>query len=347
MQILVRTQLQILLALSSQGVASWARLVDAQDGSLPEFLAALEALQAEGWIDANNQGFRLTGVGKKMITALSDAPPVALQCPVCESKGYRIAAEDSALLRLERTLAGRPSPNLDYDQGAITPADSLLRAAFMEERGDLCGARILFVGDFDLMSVALALTGRPKRIVVLEIDQRVVAFINEVAHREGLNLEARAFDVRDALPEELRKQFDAFLCDPVETLVGIRLYLSRGCAGLAGEGAAAYVGLTTLEASRTKWYDIQRLMHEMGFAITDIRRKFSGYPDHDEGPTNSAYTYAILDRMPGQQIHHRWYTSAFVRAEAVRNPDPVITGRAELGEELYVDDEAWATPRRI
>jgi N4-bis(aminopropyl)spermidine synthase len=347
MPMLDRTQLQILLALPQRGATSWARLVDAQDASLPEFHAALEALQAQGRIVTGAEGFRLTPEGGRVIAALSEAPPLALQCADCQGKGYVITAEDARLRRLEQVLSGRPSPNLDYDQGAITPADSLLRAAFMEERGDLCGARILFVGDFDLMSVALALTGRPARVVVLEIDQRVVGFINEVAHREDLRLEARPFDVRDPFPESLSKQFDVFLCDPVETLAGIRLYLSRGCAALVGEGAAAYIGLTTLEASRRKWYDVQAVMYDMGFAITDIRRRFSGYPDHDEAPTCSVHTYPIIQRMAGQEIGHRWYTSAFVRAEAVRDPEPIVTGQAELGEELYVDDEAWATPRRI
>jgi predicted methyltransferase len=341
-----RTHFQILQALSQQDTASWARLVDSQDASLPEFHAALEALLAQGQIVTGPQGISLTPDGRRAIAVLSKEPPLALACTHCQSKGYAVAAEDDRLRRLDQLLGGRPAPNLDFDQGAITSADSLLRAGFVEERGDLCGARILFVGDFDLTSVALALTGRPARVVVLEIDPRVIGFINEVARRESLRLEARLFDVRDPLPESLCKQFDVFLCDPEETLAGIRLYLSRGCSALAGEGAAAYVGLTTLEASRRKWRDIQGILYEMGFAITDIRRKFSSYPDHDNAPTASAHVYPIIERMAGREIGHRWYTSAFIRAEAVGDPRPVLTGRSELGEELYVDDEAWATPRR-
>jgi predicted methyltransferase len=344
--IMDRTRKQILLALPLEGGISWARLVDAQDASLPEFDHALQALQDEGTIVTTREGIEVTASGRGAIAALAKAPPVDLECPRCESKGYTIASDDPRLRRLEQALAGRPDPNLDYDQGAITPADSLLRAAFMEQRGDLCGASILFVGDFDLMSVALALTERPAKVVVLDIDERVISFINQIARRAGLRLEAVPFDVREPLPERLHRQFNVFLCDPVETLAGIRLYLSRGCSALAGSGSAAYVGLTTLEASRKKWFDIQAVLYEMGFAITDIRRKFSGYPDHDEAPAGSAHTYPILERMGDQRIGHRWYTSAFLRAEAVRTPEPAIAGRAELGEELYIDDEAWATPRR-
>jgi predicted methyltransferase len=269
-----------------------------------------------------------------------------MQCRECGSKGYVVLPKDARLHRLEQLLEGRPDPNFAYDQGAITPADSLLRAGFMEERGDLSGTNVLFIGDFDLMSVALAMTAQPARITVLEIDERVVDFINRAASREGLRLDAIPFDVRDSLPESLLGKFDVFLCDPVETLAGIRLYLSRGCSGLTGEGAAAYVGLTTLEASRRKWYDIQAVLHDMGFAITDIRRKFSGYPDHDEVPVDASYTYPIIERMSGQQIGHRWYTSAFMRAEAVRMLTPCVIGRVDLGDDLYLDEEAWATPRK-
>ena len=343
---LARTEAQILMALAQLGSASWARLVDAQDGSLPEFHAALEALRSQGSIAAGPDGIGLTPAGRERIATLVETPPLGLQCRECQSKGYVVLADDPRLRSLEQMLEGRPGPNLDYDQGAITPADALLRAAFMEERGDLYGAHILFIGDFDLISLALALTRLPARIVVLDIDERVIRFVNEAARQADLRLEARKFDVRDPVPEPLLQQFDVFVCDPVETVAGIRLYLSRGCSGLRGAGSAAYIGLTTLEASRKKWYDVQGLLYEMGFAITDIRRKFSGYPDHDEMPSDQTYTYPILEQMAGQKIGHRWYTSAFLRAEAVRAPAHLVTGRAELGDDLYVDDEAWATPRR-
>jgi predicted methyltransferase len=340
-----RTQKQVMIALAQEGTATWAKLLDAQDASLPEFHQAIAAQQAQGLLTVERSMVSITEAGRAAVASYLQSPPLQLNCDQCQTKGYWIDDHDTRLERLERLLTGRPGPNFDYDQGAITAADSLVRTAFMEERGDLHGSAILLIGDFDLMSIAMAMTGHPERIVVLDIDERVIAFVNETARSEGFPIKAYPFDVRHPIPEHLHKQFDLFLCDPVETLPGIRLYLSRGCQGLRGVGSAAYVCLTTLEASRRKWFDIQGILYEMGFALTDIRRKFSGYPDHDEAPQDTAYNYPILEQMGAENIGHRWYTSAFLRAEAVREPTVSITGSVQLGPELYVDDEAWATPR--
>jgi predicted methyltransferase len=343
-----RSRDQILFTLAHGGPARWGVLLDRQDGTLAEFCGALESLQSEGVIAVTDGVASLTAAGREAAAkrALGGAP-VGLACGTCEAKGYRVAPDAPVLKRLERLLDGRPGPNFDFDQGAITPADALLRAAFMEERGDLHGRSILMIGDFDLMSIALAVAGRPARCFVLDIDERIIDFVNTTARREGLPLEARRFDVRGDLPDDLHGAFDSFICDPVETLPGIRLYLSRGATGLRGEGSAAYVGLTTLEASRRKWRDIQSVLLEMGFGVTDVRRRFSGYPDHDEAPSDDTYSYPIIEAMGASGVEHRWYTSAFIRAEAVEALRPAVRGPVELGPELYVDDEAWATPRAV
>lgn len=338
-----RTRLQVLTALERRGRASWGQLLDAQDASIPEFHATLDALDASGEVSVDAGFVTLTGPGR---AALRSAP-LDLRCPGCDGKGYAVAPDAAPLKRLEALLEGRPAPDLTYDQGAITPEDSLLRTAFLDERGDLLDRDLLLVGDFDLLSLALAATRRPRRVVVVDIDTRVIDFVNAVAAREGLPLEAHPFDVRHPLPAELQGRFDVFLCDPVETLRGIELYLSRGASALRGEGSAAYLGLTTLEASRRKWFDIQALLHAMGFAVTDARRRFSGYPDHDHAAEEGGFAWPILERLGREGVEHRWYTAAFLRAEAVRAPSPTVSGGVELGPELYVDDEAWATPRVV
>jgi len=49
-------------------------------------------------------------------------------------------------------------------------------------------------------------------------------------------LKAEKFDVRKPLPAGYQGAFDVFSCDPVETLEGIKLYISRGTSGLRGIG---------------------------------------------------------------------------------------------------------------
>ena len=79
--------------------------------------------------------------------------------------------------------------------------------------------------------------------------------------------------------------------------------------------------------------------------LTDVRRRFNGYPDHDHAPEDSAYSYPVIDALGLGGVGHRWYRSALIRAEVVRGPTPAVDGPVELDSALYVDDEAWATPR--
>src|SRR5688572_3367415 len=115
-----RADRQILCRLS-EGTLSWSRLVDGQDGSLGEFEAALRRLAGGGLIDMADGRCALTTAGRGEVSGAWSAPRVDPACAPCEGTGY--APADGRLAdRLTAWLEGRPGPNLDYDQGAITPA---------------------------------------------------------------------------------------------------------------------------------------------------------------------------------------------------------------------------------
>jgi len=187
----------------------------------------------------------------------------------------------------------------------------------------------------------MAMTQLPKLVVVLDADERLIKYINEVAQELKLShiLRGEAFDVRYELKDEYMKSFDLFSCDPVETLEGITLYLSRGARALRGSGSSAYIGLTTLEASRKKWFDIQKVLMDMNFVMTDVRRNFNGYPD--TGLEEMHTIYSKLGSVPDCV----WYWAALIRVEAVGAPLPIVTGEYDKhGPDIYMDQEAWATP---
>ena len=79
------------------------------------------------------------------------------------------------------------------------------------------------------------------------------------------------------MPAHFRGQFDVFFTDPVETVKGLLLFLSRCTEGLRGPGASGYFGLSYLEASWRKWRKIQQGILDMGFAITDMLGAFQDY----------------------------------------------------------------------
>ncbi len=337
-----RTEVQLLQRLSRGSASVW-ELVDAQDSSLREFYAALQELKERGLIEVAGGKVSLTRAGVERASQLK-AKFFDFRCSACDAKGYVIPPEFDDVARIfYKITERRPLPVEDYDQGYISPEDVLKRVAFMYERGDLVASEILVIGDDDLLSIAAALTGLPSRVIAIDIDERLVNFINRVAEEHDLCLEARSYDVQEPLGDELARGFDVFVSDPVETLEGIKLFLSRGAASLRGEGSAAYFGLTTLEASRKKWYEIQRMLYKMGFVITDIRRKFSVYPCEDTNFFRYQDKLRIVKKL-GTRCDYNWFRSAFYRIEAIKEPEPLITGKIKLGDKFYHDEECWATP---
>jgi len=337
-----RIKNQIIQALV-QGEKSIYSLIDSQDASLKEFFTLLQELREKGLVRVESGRAALTPHAEKAYGFLKEwGDP---QCPQCGQTGYRCRDWLPRLAeRFEELLGYRPRATEDFDQGFISLEGVLHRVAFLQERGDLLDSSICLVGDDDLLGPALALTGLPSQVQVLEIDSRLVDSINDIASRYTLNLSARVFDVQDPLPGDLTGGYDVFVTDPVETLPGLTLFLSRGISALAGPGTSGYFGLTTLEASRNKWYAIQQRLHEMGFVITDIRRRFSLYPQQETSFASYQDKCEVFQRI-GVEADTDWYTSSLYRVEAVREPTPSIREGMALDEKVYMDEESLATPR--
>jgi len=324
---------------SEKQLSAWD-LLCLQDQTLQEYYESLERLKQKSFVSLKDGKVHLSDAGKQFIVEQAgDRKAFETRCSGCQGKGY-VSRDTSFLEHYQKVLEKRPLPSEQYDQTSITAEDAIIRVGFIHERGDLVNKHLLFIGDFDCLSIVAAMTNLPKRIVVLDVDDRLISYINDVAQQLNLThiLKAEKFDVRLPLPADYQRSFDLFSCDPVETLEGIKLYLSRGTSGLRSKGCSAYVGLTTLEASRKKWFDIQKLFFDMNFVITDIRRNFNGYPD--TGLEEKHIFYSKLGSVPDCV----WYWAALLRCELVSEPNPLVTGKFEVDYDIYMDDEAWATP---
>ncbi len=333
---------QIIQFLSS-GETSVYRLIDAQDSSLPEFMEILDELSTDDIIIFDSGRVRLSEKGEELAKELK-ATNVDVRCVCCDGTGYSVAKEFEEILAKYKEIAkNRPETCEMYDQGFLGAEDVLRRVEFMYERGDLLNSKIFVVGDDDLFSIASTLTGFPKKVSVIDIDDRLIEFINSVADEFSLPVEAEVCDAQEELPEKFRGKYDVFVTDPVETIPGLKLFLSRGVSALKGEGCAGYFGITTLEASRKKWYEIQEIIHDMGFVITDLRRKFSVYPEEEKNFFRYQEKLPIVQKL-NAKIDYNFYTSSLYRIEAIKKPEPVVKGRMILNEAVYKDSESWATP---
>ncbi len=336
-----RIRNQILQALYNRDMSVY-ELIDRQDASLPEFFGIIQEMEREGILRILDGRISLTDDGLKLCEDLGVKRVNEFTCEYCEGTGYVILFKD-VLEEYAKIAKDRPEAIEKYDQGFISLDGVIRRVQFLYERGDLLKTEIFVVGDDDLFSLASSLTGFPKKVFVVDIDERLIDFINRKADEYGLPVEAMVYDVQQAFPNELRGKFDVFVTDPVETLPGIKLFLSRGVSTLKGEGCSGYFGLTTLEASRRKWYEIQKMIHGMGFVITDIRRKFNVYPQEEKNFFRFQEKLPIVKKL-GAKIDYNWYKSCLYRIEAIKKPNPLVEGEMIIDEAVYKDEESWATP---
>ncbi|HEY8394370.1 MAG TPA: bis-aminopropyl spermidine synthase family protein, partial [Thermaerobacter sp.] len=324
------------------GPRSYWALIRRVGDQAAQQIDALRELLAQGLVHYDGQVFTLTEAGRRRAEELGLAP-VDAGCSACAGRGLVLSPAFSRVLaEFEQIARQRPEAVPEFDQGYVTTEVTVLRVALMAQRGDLAGRDLLLLGDDDLTSLAAALSGLPRRIHVLEVDERLVNFINDTARQRGWDhVRAERYDARDALPEELRGRFDVFFTDPVETVPGLLLFLSRCAEALRGPGAAGYFGLSHLESSKAKWRRIQQAILDMGFAITDGLPDFQEY--HIDQVRERGYRVATEAPVPLPEPDVLFYTSTVFRLELVEGPEPLYRGAVSIGRELYFDEEAYVT----
>ncbi|MEM2882763.1 MAG: bis-aminopropyl spermidine synthase family protein [Candidatus Bathyarchaeia archaeon] len=307
----------ILRELAASRRSVW-ELLEAGDFLLRDFIRAANELYEGGLIEAGESGL---GITEKGLSALDEAA-VAFKSGICDKcSGRRVipgGGFGEIFNEYKGIVANRPPPNPDFCQGYMDEYDVIARAALMHHYDDLSHKDVVLIGDDDLLSIALALTGLPHRICVLDVDERLGDFIAKVNGERGFGIEFRKYDVRDPLPKDLLEGFDVFSSEPLETLSGLRAFISRGACCLR-EGGSGYFGLTVAEASHGKWLEIERFVTGMNCVITDIIRGFSRYPTAYGGLSYEGFARGFsfpVAKNPGI----RWYKSALFRFEALGKP---------------------------
>jgi predicted methyltransferase len=314
------------------------RVIDLSDVPVMALAHALQEMAEAGWVEFTRERVRLTEQGRAVAEANAIQPALELRCPRCGGRGIDLGPV-AKIADIFKDIAGnRPEAIQKYDQGYVTEESTLYRVSFMWSRGDLAGREILILGDDDLVSIAAALTGAPKRVVVVDIDERLVEFIREVASEEGLELTPLVHDLREPLPKELTASFDTFFCDPTESLRGFLVFAGRGVTALKGVGSAGYMGLTHREASLVKWRAIQEELLGWGAVFTEIRDDFHDYVNWPYIETMRSWDFLPVRRVPGK--YETWYRSALLRIELVEKPS-LPNERVE--GDIFTDPEAATT----
>lgn len=302
-----------------QGPSSLWQLIEGCDGPIVRMYEACQKLVEEGLIRNDEGTFTLTDQGRQRLAAA----------------GY--AGFDEVFARYQELVQNVPSVKTEYFQQRVQPQDLFRRLRFMYERGDVAGRSLFILGDDDYVSLALGLTGLPRRITIVEIDTRITDFIRDKAAALGLTIEVADYNAADALPPNLARQFDTFITDPVETPKGFVATMARGIAALR-HPAAIYFGLTEIECPPERWHQFQQMFNRAGFVLTDILRDHSHYVDD---PDNDPTQFALFRKSPfpiSRLPDYRFYRSSFTRLASVRQPVPPIRGKIRFDPSFYEDD---------
>ncbi len=294
-------------------------------------------MEEQGLLSASSGQVRLTRAGRDLCRNRGLRPRRRYRCRPCQGKGISLGRFSQPLERFQRLAAGRPEPVMEFDQAYVTPDTTIARLAFMADRGDLEGKDLLVLGDDDLMGLAAALTGLPRRVVVLEIDPRLNQFMEEAARSEGVSLEVMTHDLAEPLPERLAVSFDTFFTDPPDAPGGMALFISRGIESLKAPGTAGYFGLTVIESSLYRWRELQEyLVRDCKVVITDLIPDFSTYVNWDYLGSTVRIDREGLFRPPQAP----WYRSALHRIETLPGSKACPDGLDQ--KRLYVGRESLA-----
>ena len=312
---------QILRCLLESNKSFW-ELLDENKHTVKDFVVAINSLFKRGLIGVEEGSIYLTEKGlEKINRKILEFKSVI--CDKCE--GNRIIFDGKFKEISEKFIQivkDRPLPIVDFFQGYMREKDVIFRVALMHYYNDLADKAFVLIGDDDLLSIALALTELPSKILVLEIDERLGEYIEKVNKKYGLEIEFQKYDVSNPLPKDLIGKFDVFSSEPLETISGLKAFISRGVACLRKNGVG-YVGLSTAEASRRKWVAVEEMLLKMNCVVTDIIRDFSKYGTLYENLSYEKFTAKLkfpVKENPGIC----WYKSSLFRFELMGEPNPLI-----------------------
>ncbi len=136
---------------------------------------------------------------------------------------------------MEQVIAGAPPALSGLDHVQATPETAVRRAVWLDSTYDLRDAVLLCAGDHDLTSLAVGQVTPGARIVVADIDERILEYIDEWATRLRLDIRCFVSDFRFWLADSAAGCADLVFTDPPYTQEGMTLFTARALQGLANK----------------------------------------------------------------------------------------------------------------
>lgn len=223
-----------------------------------------------------------------------DYKPEEVLWAILEDENYRRSIE-----LLEKYTSQRPSPERRYDQFTATIETTAKRASLLSFFGDVKGKKLLFLGDDDFTSVAVANIGGAKKVMVVDIDGRILSKIETASRNHGLGIETIKYDARQKLPTELRDEFDVVFTDPPYTTEGIQLFVSRAVELLDRNNRAArvYACYGNSDRAKERFLPIYEVFTNSGLMMRWVFDKFNRYQGAESiGSSSSLFVAEVTPK---------------------------------------------------
>ena len=177
---------------------------------------------------------------------------------------------------LREYISKRPASDVKLDQSMATFETQMKRLTLLLLNGDLEGRSILLLGDDDATSVLISATGLAKRIVVIDIDERILSFVTNLSSQlQKTTIETYHMDLRNPLLKELERKFDIIFTDPPYTLQGAKLFFQRGIYALRNEGTKFYLSFGPKKPF-IMW-NLHLMINNSGFYLWKTYQSFNKY----------------------------------------------------------------------
>ncbi|MEV5411911.1 bis-aminopropyl spermidine synthase family protein [Thermopolyspora sp. NPDC052614] len=197
---------------------------------------------------------------------------------IADPLAERMAAASELVGRMGELVAAAPVSRKALDHVAATPETAVRRAVWLDGVFELAGRRLLCVGDHDLTSLAVCQVNPAVAVTVVDIDERILEFIDVRADRLGLDVRCLHADLRFGLPAGAAEQADLVVTDPPYTPEGVRLFLARGLAGLRDrENARLVMAYGFGERHPALGLKVQRAAQDLHLACEAILPDFNRY----------------------------------------------------------------------
>ena len=191
---------------------------------------------------------------------------------------------------LSRYNIQRPKPERNLDQFWVTEETILRRAVVLGNIQNITQKSLLFLGDSDLTSIAFNLFYQAGKTTVVDIDSRLLLFLQNIAKDEGFSIDFLEHDLRKPLDKKRFSNYDIVFFDPPYTPQAVNIWLVRAMEASLDKGSnKARKKPETLSAkqyfmcygytdrSTERGLKVQQIISSIGLIIQEKLRDFNEY----------------------------------------------------------------------